>query len=73
MSEPTSDPDAELVKSTLSGRVTLCTDCIARRIRIGTFRVEDAAQRLSATRVVISEVGRCETCRVRALVHRLGA
>jgi hypothetical protein len=67
------DPDADrpLVLAALAGGVTLCADCIARKAGVSSFRVEDAAQRLSGNAAVKSEVGRCQSCRVRALVHRL--
>ncbi len=67
------DPDADrpLVVAALQGGVTLCSDCIARKAGISGFRVEDAARQLSGNGAVKSEAGRCQTCRVRALVHRL--
>ena len=68
MSDP--DVDAPLVMAALVDGATLCSDCIARKARISSFRVDDAARRLAGTLAVTSEAGRCQSCRVRAVVHR---
>jgi hypothetical protein len=78
---PAADADDALVLVALRTHLSLCTECIATKVSITTFRVDQAAGRLAveetagwlgrATRVT-TRAARCEACLKDAVVHRLG-
>jgi hypothetical protein len=65
------DPDAMAVAALITN-VSLCDDCVAKRVGLPARRVPSVVNQIAETLIVTTQAGRCDACLRQTVVHRLG-
>jgi hypothetical protein len=67
---PALDPDAMAVAALITN-VSLCDECVSKRIGLPARRVPGVVNQIAETLVVTTRMGRCDDCLRQTVVHRL--